>query len=251
MTKPGFQPAVDESVAETGKKGSARHPFFISTPRNLEPLLAEELKEMGITEVTVRPLGVEATMSREEGYRVVYGSRLASRVLRPLATFPCRDPEELYAQAARFNWTRIMKTDQTLKVTASVSDSTITHSHYAALKLKDAIVDNLREKTGERPSIDRETPDVRLDLYLRQDQATISLYYSDGIMHRRGYPSCGWRTKAAPSPFRDRIPRFSGRFHVRCGRRAGACRRADRGHGTGNGAGPPSAESPAEWQAHA
>lgn len=209
MTKPGFQPAVDESAAETGKKGSARHPFFISTPRNLEPLLAEELREMGITEVTVRPLGVEATMSREEVYRVVYGSRLASRVLRPLATFPCRDPEELYAQAAKFNWSKIMKTDQTLKVTASVSDSSITHSHYAALKLKDAIVDNLREKTGERPSIDRETPDVRLDLYLRQDQATISLYYSDGIMHRRGY-----RIQQMEAPLKENLAaaviRFAG-----------------------------------------
>lgn len=209
MAKSGFQPAVDESVEETGKKGAARHPFFISTPRNLEPLLAEELKEMGIAEVTVKPLGVEAVMSREEVYRVVYGSRLASRVLRPLATFPCRDPEELYAQAARFNWSRIMKTDQTLKVTASVSDSSITHSHYAALKLKDAIVDNLREKTGERPSIDRETPDVRLDLYLRQDQATISLYYSDGIMHRRGY-----RIQQMEAPLKENLAaaviRFAG-----------------------------------------
>lgn len=209
MAKPGFQPAVDESAADSGKKGAARHPFFISTPRNLEPLLAEELREMGIADVEVRPLGVEATLSREEVYRVVYGSRLASRVLRPLATFPCRDPDELYEHASKFNWVKILKPDQTLKVTASVSDSTITHSQFAALKLKDAVVDHLREKTGERPSIDRETPDVRLDLYLRKDQATISLYYSDGIMHRRGY-----RIQAVEAPLKENLAaaviRFAG-----------------------------------------
>jgi putative N6-adenine-specific DNA methylase len=130
-------------------------------------------------------------------------------VLRPLATFPCRDPDELYEQASRFNWDKVLRADQTLKVTASVSDSSITHSHYAALKLKDAVVDSLREKTGARPSIDRDTPDVRLDLYLRQDQATISLYYSDGIMHRRGY-----RLQAVEAPLKENLAaavlRFAG-----------------------------------------
>lgn len=200
---------LEDSAQAAGRKGSARHPFFISTPRNLEALLVEELKELGVEGATIRPLGVEVNMSRDEVYRVVYGSRLASRVLRPLASFPCKDPEELYANAIKFNWSKILRSDQTLKVTASVSDSSITHSHYAALKLKDAIVDHLREKTGERPSIDRETPDVRLDLYLRQDQATISLYYSDGIMHRRGY-----RIQAVEAPLKENLAaaiiRFSG-----------------------------------------
>lgn len=201
--------AASEAGQEIPRKGGGRHPFFISCPRNLEALLAEELKEMGVEEVKVRPLGVEASLSREEVYRVVYGSRLASRVLRPLATFTCQDPDELYSNAIKFNWAKILKPDQTLKVTASVSDSSITHSHYAALKLKDAIVDHLREKTGERPSIDRDTPDVRLDLYLRQDQATISLYYSDGIMHRRGY-----RIQAVEAPLKENLAaaviRFAG-----------------------------------------
>lgn len=208
--KPVDRPVVEEaSEGPAGRKGASRHPFFISTPRNLEPLLAEELKEMGISGAKVRPLGVEAVLSREEVYRVVYGSRLASRVLRPLATFSCRDPEELYDQASRFNWDKVLRPDQTLKVTASVSDSSITHSHYAALKLKDAVVDSLREKTGARPSIDRDTPDVRLDLHLRQDQATISLYYSDGIMHRRGY-----RLQAVEAPLKENLAaavlRFAG-----------------------------------------
>nr|MDQ3002905.1 THUMP domain-containing protein [Fibrobacterota bacterium] len=191
---------LEETQPEAGRQGPARHAFFISTPRNLEPLLEEELRELGIVDVKLAYLGVEAKLSREEVYRVVYASRLASRVLRPLATFPCRNPDELYEHAVKFNWARILKEGQTLKVTASVSDSAITHSQYAALKLKDAVVDSLRERTGARPSIDRETPDVRLDLFLRHDQATISLYYSDGIMHRRGY-----RIQAVDAPLKENL----------------------------------------------
>lgn len=201
MTSADPLSVLEESAAPSaGRKGPARHAFFISCPRNLEALLAEELRELGIAGAKPVYLGVEASLSREEVYRVVYASRLASRVLRPLATFPCRNPEELYAHAVRFNWARILREGQTLKVSASVSDSAITHSQYAALKLKDAVVDSLREHTGARPSIDRETPDVRLDLFLRHDQATISLYYSDGIMHRRGY-----RIQAVDAPLKENL----------------------------------------------
>jgi len=200
MTAPDPAPVLEDNESESGRKGPARHAFFISTPRNLEPLLEAELRGLGITDVKPVYLGVEAKLSREEVYRVVFASRLASRVLRPLATFTCKTPDELYEHAARFNWGRILKEGQTLKVSASVSDSAITHSHYAALKLKDAVVDNLREKTGARPSIDKETPDVRLDLFLRKDQATISLYYSDGIMHRRGY-----RIQAVDAPLKENL----------------------------------------------
>ena len=200
MTAPDPLPVLEESASTGTRKGPTRHPFFITAPRNLEPLLAEELAEMGIAGAQARSLGVEVPLSREEAYRVVYNSRIGSRVLRPLATFACRDPDELYNQAYKFNWTRILKPEQTLKVSASVSDSSITHSQYAALKLKDAVVDNLRDREGARPSIDRETPDVQLDLHLRADQATISLYYSDGIMHRRGY-----RIQAVEAPLKENL----------------------------------------------
>jgi putative N6-adenine-specific DNA methylase len=200
MTSTDPHSVLEEAQSSGGQKASARHPFFISTPRNLEPLLEAELRAMGIEDVKATYLGVEAKLSREEVYRVVYASRLASRVLRPLASFPCHDPDELYEQAVKFNWGRILKEGQTLKVSATVSDSAISHSQYAALKLKDAVVDNMRERTGARPSIDKETPDVRLNLFLRKDLATISLYYSDGIMHRRGY-----RIQAVEAPLKENL----------------------------------------------
>ncbi len=189
--------------------GEKRHPFFVSCARNLEPFLLEELLEMGIAGGAAEYLGVSLLLSRDEAYRVVYGSRLASRLLRPLASFPCRDPEELYAKARGFNWSAVLKPEQTLKVTATVSDSTITHSQYAALKLKDAVVDALRDQHGARPDIDREDPDIRLDLFLRKDQATVSLHYSDGVMHRRGY-----RRQAVEAPIKENLAaallRFAG-----------------------------------------
>lgn len=186
-----------------------RHPFFLSTARNLEKLLAQELADMGIPDAKCQGLGVDVNLSQEEVYRVVYGSRLASRVLRPIATFPCHDADELYEQAYKWNWSAILKPDQTLKVTASVSDSAITHSQFAALKLKDAVVDALRDQHGIRPSIDRETPDICLDLFLRKDHARVSLYYSDGIMHRRGY-----RKQTVEAPLKENLAagilRFTG-----------------------------------------
>ena len=87
-----------------------RHPFFISCARSLEPFLREELAEMGIAGAVPEYLGVSAPLSRSEVYRVVYGSRLASRVLRPLATFPCRDPDELFEKAFAFNWSAVSQT---------------------------------------------------------------------------------------------------------------------------------------------
>ncbi len=154
-------------------------------------------------------LGVSIPLSRDEAYRIVYGSRLASRVLRPLSVFDCSSPEELYDNAAAFNWSLLIQPGQTFKITATVSDSSITHNHYAALKLKDAIVDSLREARGDRPHVDRDDPDIRIDLFLRRDQATLSLYYSDGALHRRGY-----RKQAVEAPLKENLAaallRFSG-----------------------------------------
>lgn len=204
-TRPAVKTSTAKAVKATEKPAKAqggplRSPFFLSTARSLEPLLVAELAEMGITGAKAQSLGVDVSLTQAEVYRVVYGSRLCSRVLRPIASFTCRTPEELYEEAYKWNWTAILRPDQTLKVTASVWDSAITHSQYAALKLKDAIVDCLRDVHGMRPSIDRETPDIRLDMFLRRDKATVSLYYSDGVLHRRGY-----RKQSVEAPLKENL----------------------------------------------
>ena len=166
-------------------------------------MLLAELKELGISEASKARgvhLGVEAELTRDEVYRVVYGSLLASRVLRPLGSFDCPNEEALYENALDFSWDALIQPGQTFKITASVADSGITHSHYAALKLKDAIVDSLREARGERPDVDKDDPDIRINLFLHRDVATISLYYSDGIMHKRGY-----RPHAVEAPLKENL----------------------------------------------
>lgn len=177
-----------------------RHAFFIACARNLEPMLLSELKELGITTAREGHLGVEADLTREEAYRVVYASRLASRVLRPLAEFDCPDDAALYENASELNWAALIRPGQTFKVSASVADSTITHSQYASLRLKDAVVDCVRDVRGDRPDIDKDDPDIRLNLFIHRDKAVISLYYSTGVMHKRGY-----RGSAVEAPLKENL----------------------------------------------
>src|SRR6185295_16579322 len=90
---------LDKATAVKPAAAEKRHAFFVSCARSLEPFLLEELAEMGIADAAPEYLGVTVPLSRDEVYRVVYGSRLASRVLRPLASFSCRTPDELYEKA--------------------------------------------------------------------------------------------------------------------------------------------------------
>lgn len=165
---------------------SHRH-FFATAPKGIEPLLADELRALGAFEVLEARSGVAFSGPLAIAYRACLWSRLASRVLLPLATFPATSPEELYAGVRAIDWSEHLSAESTLAVDASVSGSKITHSHYAALKIKDAVVDQFRDRTGKRPSVDAERPDLRINLYLLRDTATLSLDLSGDSLHRRGY----------------------------------------------------------------
>lgn len=167
------------------------HSFFATAPKGIEPLLADELRTLGVENVAETRAGVSFTGSLESAYRVCLWSRLASRVLLPLASFPAASPEELYAGVREIDWGVHLSAEGTLAVDAGVSQSQISHSHYAALKVKDAVADQFRDRWGVRPSVDTERPDVRLNLYLLGDRATLSLDLSGDSLHRRGYRSEG------------------------------------------------------------
>ncbi|MDZ4163866.1 MAG: bifunctional 23S rRNA (guanine(2069)-N(7))-methyltransferase RlmK/23S rRNA (guanine(2445)-N(2))-methyltransferase RlmL [Smithellaceae bacterium] len=165
--------------------------FFATAPKGIEPLLAEELRALGVEDADETRAGVSFAGSLESAYRVCLWSRLASRVLLPLASFPAASPEELYAGVREIDWGAHLAAEGTLAVDAGVSQSQVTHSHYAALKVKDAVVDQFRDLSGVRPSVDTERPDLRLNLYLLRDTATLSLDLSGDSLHRRGYRSEG------------------------------------------------------------
>lgn len=161
--------------------------YFAQTQRGLEPVAREELEELGATQCTETFCGIHFQATPAILYRINYCSRIVNRILAPLVSFKCHSIEDLYKEAFGFPWSLILSQEKTFAIIANVSDSHITHSHYAALKLKDAIADYFRYKTGRRPNVNTRDPDVIFNLNIRKDIAVISLDTSGESLHRRGY----------------------------------------------------------------
>ena len=174
--------------------------FFASCAKGLEYLLADELVALGATRATAALAGANVEGDTEVAYRAVLWSRLASRVIWPLAEFECPDEQALYDGVAAIDWAAHLDPEGTLAVDAHVSGEAITHQRFAALRVKDAIVDQSRAKTGVRPSVDTEAPDLRLNLLVRKDRATLSVDLGGGSLHRRG-----WRTMQNEAPLKENL----------------------------------------------
>lgn len=174
--------------------------FFATTPKGMESLLADELRGLGAAGVEPTRAGVRFAGSLETAYRACLWSRTASRVLLPIARFAAPTPEALYAGVRSVRWAEHLSPDGTLAVDFASAESQITHTHFGALKVKDAIVDQLREETGRRPSVDVASPDVRVNVHLRKDEATLSIDLSGESLHRRGY-----RERGAQAPLKESL----------------------------------------------
>lgn len=174
--------------------------FFATAPKHIEPILADELTYLGVPGVTVTRGGVTFTGNLSDAYRACLWSRTANNVLLELASFPAESPEALYNGMANIDWNEHFSPDQTFAVKVNLSHSNITHSHFAALKAKDAIVDQFRDRFGERPSVNTDQPDITLNLYIRKNQATLSLDLSGESLHKRGY-----RLEGAFAPLKENL----------------------------------------------
>jgi 23S rRNA (guanine2445-N2)-methyltransferase / 23S rRNA (guanine2069-N7)-methyltransferase len=172
-------------------KNSCRVNFFASCPAGVADLTAAELRGCGATHTRELKLGVLFEGTLETAYRACLWSRTASRILMPLGNFPAGTPEALYDGVASIDWTQHIAASGTLAIDFGGSSAGIKHTHFGALKTKDAIVDQLRERSGRRPSIELEQPNVRLDVRLDRERATLSLDLSGDSLHRRGYRSRG------------------------------------------------------------
>lgn len=161
--------------------------FFATTAKGVEEVLAAELVRLGVSEVRAEGGGVRFAGTMEAGYRANLWLRTASRVLMPLADFPCQSPEELYQGARSVPWSDYLTPAQTLAVDCNVRDSALTHSGFVALKTKDAIVDLLREQHGSRPNVDTKDPDLRINVRLFKNRCTVSLDMSGLPLDRRDY----------------------------------------------------------------
>ncbi len=172
------------------------HTLIATCATGIEALLAEELRALGATDVRESRAAVSFSGTLETAYRACLWSRLASRVLLTLASFPAMTAEELYAGVFAVAWEEHLSASSTIAVDAVGRTPGITHSGFAALKVKDAVVDRMRERTGERPSVDLESPDVRLNLRLHKGAGSLSVDLSGEPLHRRGYRAPGEQAEA-------------------------------------------------------
>lgn len=174
--------------------------FFASCGKGLEYLLADELVALGCVRATATMAGANVEGSLLDAQRAVLWSRLASRVAWPIAEFECPDEHALYAGAAAVDWSEHLGPGHSIAIDAHVSGDAITHARYAAQRVKDAIVDTLRAKTGVRPDVDVESPDVRISLVIRKGRAILSIDLGGGPMHRRG-----WRKLQGEAPLKENV----------------------------------------------
>jgi putative N6-adenine-specific DNA methylase len=158
-----------------------------TTQFGLEDVLADELRQLGATIDYIGSRAVEFQGSQQLLYETVLWSRTAMRLLRPFADFDAPDERALYDEVFAIDWLRYLQPDQTFAITAVVNKSSFEHSLYVAQLTKDAIVDQLRERTGRRPSIDTKNPDIRIHLRMLENEVILSLDAAGDSLHRRGY----------------------------------------------------------------
>jgi 23S rRNA (guanine2445-N2)-methyltransferase len=161
--------------------------FFATTAKGVEEALAGELTRLGVSGVAVESGGVRFAGGMEAAYRANLWLRTASRVLMPLTEFSCESPEQLYQGVRAIPWTSYVTPAMTLAVDCNLRDSALTHSGFVALKTKDAIVDEVRDRLGSRPSVDTKDPDLRVNVRLFRNRCTLSLDCSGTPLDRRGY----------------------------------------------------------------
>ncbi|HEY9735877.1 MAG TPA: THUMP domain-containing protein [Trichocoleus sp.] len=166
--------------------------YFATVARGLESLAAQELEALGAVAVEPGFCGVNFTGDQALLYRVNLWARLPFRVLVKLGEFSCQTAEDLYRGISAIDWSTYLTPSHTLAVTATGKSRQLNHTHFTALQVKNAIVDQQQAAFGERSSVDTEQPDVRINVHLERDLCTVSLDSSGSSLHRRGYrPAVG------------------------------------------------------------
>ncbi len=161
--------------------------YFATCGRGIEPVLADELRALGAGHVEPGRGGVHFRGDRALLYQANLWLRTAIRVLRPILEVNVASPDELYEAIRSLDWSQYLTPEHTLAVDCNVRDSRITHSKYAALRVKDAICDQFIERQGRRPNVDVEEPMIGLNLHIYRDRAVLSLDSSGESLHKRGY----------------------------------------------------------------
>ena len=161
--------------------------LIAKTFMGLEPVLAKELTQMGANDVEIGRRMVSFTGDKEMMYRANFQLHTAIRILKPIRHFKAKSADDVYEEIKKIDWTEYLGTEKTFTVDSVVFSEEFRHSKFVSYKVKDAIVDQFREKTGKRPNISVANPDIRLNMHIADDKCTLSLDSSGESLHRRGY----------------------------------------------------------------
>ena len=161
--------------------------LIAKTFMGLEPVLAKELTQLGANNVVIGRRMVAFTGDKEMMYRANFSLHTAIKILKPIAEFKAKSADDVYEEIKKTDWTAYLTTDKTFAVDAVVFSDEFRHSKFVSYKVKDAIVDQFREKTGKRPNISISNPDIRLNMHIAEYDCTLCLDSSGDSLHRRGY----------------------------------------------------------------
>ncbi|TCK09590.1 bifunctional 23S rRNA (guanine(2069)-N(7))-methyltransferase RlmK/23S rRNA (guanine(2445)-N(2))-methyltransferase RlmL [Marinobacterium mangrovicola] len=174
--------------------------FFVTCPKGIEQLLEQELSALGAESVKQTVAGVYAEGELDIAYRICLWSRLANRVLLQLCEAEVETADQLYTLVQQIDWLEHLRPSGTFCVDFSGKSNSINNTHFGALKVKDAVVDQVRAATGKRPSVERNGPDLRVNVHLAKGKASVALDLSGDSLHRRGY-----RQQAGEAPMKENL----------------------------------------------
>ena len=165
---------------------SEQFEMIAKTFQGLEEVLAEELTVLGANDVQIGRRMVSFTGDKRMMYKANFCLRTAIRILKPIKHFTAKNADEVYEQIQSIRWEDFMDENKTFAIDAVVFSEEFRHSKFVSYKVKDAIVDYFREKTGKRPSVRISKPDVMLNIHIAETTCTLSLDSSGESLHRRG-----------------------------------------------------------------
>ncbi len=164
-----------------------RFEILVKTLFGLEDVLLEEIRKLGGQDIKRENRAVRFRGKIEDIYRVNYHARTALKVLIPVVEFTVQNEDQLYQKTLKTDWSKYFSVNQNFAVDSVVFSQKFKHSHYVALKIKDAIVDQFRDKYGRRPSVDSKNPQIQINAHISNDRCTLSLDSTGASLHKRGY----------------------------------------------------------------
>lgn len=179
---------------------SSLHHFFVTCSKGVEDILQKELEQLNISNIKIQTGGVSFSGEMKSAYAACLWSRVASRVLLQLKSFTIESDHDLYDEIFSIDWSDHFSENNTLAIDCFSSHNEVNNSHFATLRVKDAIVDQFVKNTEHRPSIDREQPDIRVNVYLSNKQCMAYLDLSGEALHKRGY-----RMSVGSAPLRETL----------------------------------------------